>query len=90
MRTSRTLNEKTTYAGLEQDDLMIVLMSLFIPFLCLTPFGLEVFGPFFSVGVAIVLIPLRLKFRRKFLRDLVAYLFHRFVSKGVIYDPKNR
>ncbi|GIL17052.1 MAG: hypothetical protein BroJett040_08030 [Oligoflexia bacterium] len=86
-KTSRVLNDESYFLGLSYSD--ITGAGVFL--LCLIVIG-KVLGVksmlwalFLTIGALAILIPIRLRFRRKILRDSFKYL----IKKGVIRVSKH-
>lgn len=88
--TSRLINEKVTYAGLSQEDLLTIVISFFFPFSILGLFDLGLVAIPISILIGGILITVRLKYRRRKIRDYLRFQYIRFLKNGVIYDPSNR
>lgn len=88
--SSRLVNEKVTYAGLSQEDILTIVISFFLPFSFLGLFDLELMAIPISLLCGAILISTRLRYRRRKIRDYLRFQFIRFFRNGVIYDPANR
>lgn len=86
-KTSRILNEAPTYAGLDQNDLLVTLSGTMLLFFGLSTAGLELLTPILAFIWVLFLIPIRLKYRRKFVRDAARFYFVKLFKNGVVYDP---
>lgn len=83
-RPSRVLNERSVLLGLDFPDLVGLACILIVLQLLLKPFNLEFFA-LVGTGIAtILLMPLRLRFRRKIIRDTIM----RFLGPKVIHVSK--
>lgn len=87
-KTSRVLNDESYFLGLSYND--ITGAGLFLLGLILLSKALGIKSMLWALMVTItalvMLIPIRLKFRRKILRDSIKYIF----SNGVNHVSKNR
>ena len=85
---SRLLNDNATFFGLNVYDLMASIAVL----VCLS----EIFdGTVFellplvgSIGLLVLLAPIRLRCRRKIVRDFATYYLRRVFTGGLVYDPR--
>lgn len=86
-KTSRVLNDESYFLGLSYND--ITGAGLFLLGLILLSKALGIKSMLWALMVTItalvMLIPIRLKFRRKILRDSIKYIF----SNGVNHVSKN-
>lgn len=86
-KTSRILNDDSYILGLSYNDISgagIFLLALIIIFKA-CGFQNMIWALLITVASLACLIPIRMTFRRKILRDSLKYLFR----KGVIYVSKN-
>ena len=83
-RLSRNLNEKQAFSGLSIEDALAVIISFVILDGCLTGSGFELASFGYLIAALSVMISVRLKTRRKIIRDTFAYM----LQGVVIYDPK--
>jgi hypothetical protein len=70
---SRVLNEKSLLLGLDYTDIVGLAMVLMFANFSLKPFGKEVFALPITLGALICLIPIRMRYRKKIIRDFIAY-----------------
>lgn len=86
-KTSRVLNDDSFLFGLSYNDITGVGLLLLALMLFSKVIGLEsmLWALIFSIGVLALLIPIRLRFRRKIIRDTIKYL----IFNGVIRVSKN-
>ncbi len=87
-KTSRVLNDESYFLGLSYNDITgagILLLGLLLVSKLL---GIKsmLWALMITVSVLIMLIPIRLRFRRKILRDSFKYIF----TNGVSHVSKNR
>lgn len=87
-KTSRVLNDESFFLGLSYNDISgagIFLLGLIILFKSL---GIQnmIWALLISIAALAVLIPIRMSFRRKIIRDALKYLF----KNGVLNVSKNR
>lgn len=88
--SSRLVNERVTYAGLSQEDILAIVVSFFFPFSFLGIFGVELLAIPISIFVGGVLFAVRTRHRRRKIRDYIRFQYIRLIKNGVIYDPSNR
>lgn len=81
---SRLLNENGNFLGLNVYDLIGAVAILIFAAEALNAFALEILAAPLACTALVSLIPIRLRFRRKIIRDTLAYLLR---GKGV-YDPR--
>ena len=86
---SRVLNEAPNILGLNLNDMASISIIYLISLLTLNMFQLEVFSGLVAIVCALMLIPIRIKYRRHILRDYFLYLRIKLLNFGVYYDPKN-
>ena len=86
-KTSRILNDESYFLGLSYTDISGAGFFLLLLILILKAFGFE--NMFWALIITILvlssLIPIRLSFRRKIIRDSMQYL----IKNGVIRVSKN-
>lgn len=86
-KTSRILNDESYFLGLSYTDISGAGFFLLLLILILKAFGFQ--NMFWALIITIVvlssLIPIRLSFRRKIIRDSMQYL----IKNGVIRVSKN-
>ena len=81
---SRLLNENGSVLGLNTHDLVGAMVVLVAASWALKPLGLDVLAVPVAVGALAVLVPVRLRSRRKIIRDTL--YFH--LTHGRLYVPK--
>lgn len=87
-KTSRVLNDESYFLGLSYNDItgagLLLLGLLFLSKLL----GIKsmLWALMLTVSALVMLIPVRLRFRRKILRDSLKYVF----TNGVHHVSKNR
>ncbi len=87
-KTSRVLNDESYFLGLSYTDISgagVFLLGLMLLFKALEIKN-TIWALMISVGVLGLLIPVRMAFRRKIMRDSFQYLF----KSGVTHVSKNR
>lgn len=86
-KTSRVLNDEAYFLGLSYNDITGTGVFLLMLIIIGKIVGLEsmLWALILSIGLLFVLIPIRLKYRRKILRDSLKYA----LMKGVINVSKN-
>jgi hypothetical protein len=84
-KPSRTINEKAVLLGLDFSDLIGLALFLLFLQVCLKPFHLEFFALLLTCVAMSLLVPLRLRFRRRIIRD---FLF-KIIGPKVIYVSKS-
>lgn len=87
-KTSRVLNDESYFLGLSYNDITgagILLLGLL---LLSKLIGVKsmLWALMFTISVLVMLIPIRLRYRRKILRDSLKYL----LKNGVTHVSKNR
>ncbi|GEM_PF-2055186 len=87
-KTSRVLNDESYFLGLSYNDITgagILLLGLL---LLSKIIGVKsmLWALMFTISVLVMLIPIRLRYRRKILRDSLKYL----LKNGVTHVSKNR
>lgn len=86
-KTSRVLNDESYFLGLSYTDISgagVFLLGLMLLFKALEIKN-TIWALMISVGILGLLIPIRMTFRRKIIRDSFQYLF----KNGVTYVSKN-
>jgi hypothetical protein len=87
-RTSRILNDQTYFLGLSYNDITGV--GIFVLLLLIVGKFFKIEFGFWALSIAGImlgfLIPIRMQFRRKIIRDALQYL----VQNGVFNVSKNR
>lgn len=86
---SRILNETPNILGLSLNDMAVISIVYLVSLLILNLFQLEILAGLIAILSALILIPIRLKYRRHIIRDFLFYLKHKIFFAGVYYDPKN-
>ena len=83
-RPSKTLNIKSNFFGLTLDDLL-GLMIFYTFFQLLFSFiGIDILSIVLTFLLCILLIPIRLKFRRGIIKDYFVFLFHKVLKGNLI------
>ncbi len=81
---SRLLNDNGNVLGLNAADLVSGVAVLIVSAEILKPLGIEVFSVPLACLSIVMLIPVRLRYRRKIIRDTIrAYLFPRGFKNGI-------
>lgn len=82
---SRILNEPSNFMGLTTTDIMglSVVFMIFQRFLYL--FGLEFLAIIITLVAAVFLSVIRMKFRRKIIRDSLKFYYSKWILSGFIY-----
>ena len=82
---SRILNEPSNFMGLTTADIMglSVIFMLLQKFLYI--FGIEFLAIVFTLVFAIFLSIVRMRYRRKIIRDSVKYFYSKWILSGFIY-----
>ena len=81
---SKTLNIKSNFFGLTLDDLLS-LMGFYTFFQLVFSFmGLEIVSIILTFITALFLIPVRLRYRRRIIRDYLSFLCRRLI-KGRLF-----
>lgn len=91
-RTSRILNDQSYLLGLSYNDITGV--GIFLLFLMISGKALKIevgfWGLSTAVGILISLIPIRMQFRRKIIRDSLLYVFRNGVFDVSKYRRNNK
>ena len=88
MKPSRILNDETLFFGLNRNDI-ISIGGLFYAYQGLmTIIGYPGVAVFLAFATTLGLITIRLKFRKKIIRDVLFYYWIKFYRCGVYHDPK--
>lgn len=87
-KPSRVLNDDNLFFGLDRNDIMAIGVVFYLVQMVLSIFSLEGFSLIFTGIGAIILMQIRLKFRRKIIRDTLRYFFVKIFWGGVYHDPK--
>ncbi len=77
LRPTRTLNERAFFMGLDFNDIIALSLSFFIVQALLSGVVPKIVPIFILALMFLVLSVIRLKFRRKILRDLIGYLLRK-------------
>ena len=88
--SSRLLNEKVTYAGLLTEDVIAIMVTFFFGFSFFGFFDLPLLSVPLSLLFATSLVFVRLKYRKRKVRDFLRFQYVRLFKNGVIYDSSNR
>ncbi len=87
-KPSRILNDDTLFFGLDRNDIM-ALGAVFYGFeFIFRPFGKEYLSLVGTLVASIVMINIRLKFRRKIIRDTFRYFVLKILKGDIYNDPK--
>ena len=87
-KTSRVLNDESYFLGLSYNDISGAGIFLLVLIMIGKMIGIQsqLWALVATVSILVFLIPVRLKYRRKIIRDSFKYLF----TQGVINVSKNR
>lgn len=87
-KTSRVLNDESYFLGLSYNDISGAGIFLLVLIMIGKMIGIQsqLWALVATVTILVLLIPVRLKYRRKIIRDSFKYLF----TQGVINVSKNR
>jgi len=87
-KTSRILNDESYFLGLSYNDISGAGIFLLVLIMIGKMIGIQsqLWALVVTVSILVFLIPVRLKYRRKIIRDSFKYLF----TQGVINVSKNR
>ncbi len=83
---SRVLNEKSLLFGLDSLDIVGIAGVMMVSNMMLKPFGKEVLALPLAGCALMFLIPIRMRYRRKIIRDFFAYL----LGPKVVHGRKHR
>lgn len=86
---SRILNESSQVLGLNANDLLCVGASFLIFQQIFVPFELELIPLLLLFIETIILITIRLKYRRKIIRDYGKFVFTKLFLNGKYYESKS-
>lgn len=89
-RSSRVINENSNVMGLEISDLLGLAGVYWLLQAFLFPFGLELLAVPLIAIMAILLIRVRLRHRRRVLRDTVRFYSIRAFKNGAFYDGNRK
>lgn len=81
---SKTLNIKSNFFGLTLDDLLGLMVFYTFFQLVFSLAGLEIVSIILTFITALLLIPIRLKYRRGIIKDYCVFFFKRIV-KGKLF-----
>ncbi len=84
-KPSRTLNEVSTVAGLTGADILCIAAVFTLSQRVLFYFGLEILALVIAVIIGITLSIIRMRYRRKIIRDAIQFYISRFFFSGVLY-----
>lgn len=82
---SRILNEPSNVMGLTGSDILGLAVLFMLAQRALYIFGLEVFALLIAVPAGIALAMIRMKYRRKIIRDSLAYFYWKYLLSGFVY-----
>lgn len=87
-KTSRVLNDESYFLGLSYNDISGSGIFLLVLIMIGKMIGIQsqLWALITTISILVFLIPVRLKYRRKIIRDSFKYLF----TQGVINVSKNR
>ncbi|WP_347359711.1 hypothetical protein [Bdellovibrio sp.] len=87
-KTSRVLNDESYFLGLSYNDISGAGILLLALLLVSKALGVKsmLWALMLTISVLVMLIPVRLRFRRKILRDALKYV----LTNGVNHVSKNR
>lgn len=87
-KTSRILNDESYFLGLSYNDISGAGIFLLVLIMIGKMIGIQsqLWALVATVSILVFLIPVRLKYRRKIIRDSFKYLF----TQGVVNVSKNR
>lgn len=84
---NRMLNTESTVFGLNISDMIFILIVYSLTNSILMLFRLEVLSIFLATICALILIPVRLNFRRRIIRDFCVLLAIKYLKRGVACVP---
>lgn len=82
--TSKILNIKSNFFGLTLDDLLGLMVFYTVFQLIFSFMGLEIISIILTFTSAIILIPIRLKYRRGIIIDFFIYIFRKIFKGNLI------
>ena len=83
-RPSKTLNIKSSFFGLSLDDLLGLMVFYTLFQFLFSLIGLDILSIVLTFLLLILLIPIRLKFRRGIIKDYFVYLFRKLLKGNLI------
>jgi len=86
-KPSRILNDESFTLGLDRNDIMALAVVFSIGQVIFKAIGFEYLSLFATVTVGLALVGIRLRYRRKIIRDTVKYYYYRLFKGGVYSDP---
>lgn len=84
-RPSRILNEPSSVIGLTGEDILVLAGFFYLSQQFLLMFRLEILSLPLAAIVAVPLCLIRMKYRRKIIRDGIRYYYHRILTSGMVY-----
>ena len=87
MKPSRILNDDSLILGLDRNDIMALAITFYFWQVIFMPFGVDYLPLIATIVVAIFLINIRLKYRRKIIRDCLKFYYFKLFRNGVYHDP---
>lgn len=82
---SRILNEPSNFMGLTTADIMGLSVVFMVFQRGLYFFGLEFLAIIITLVAAIILSIIRMRYRRKIIRDSIKYFYYRLILSGFVY-----
>jgi len=89
-KPSRILNDDTLGFGLNPSDLIGLGVVFYILQTICFEIGYEGASLFGTLLATVILIHIRLRYRRKIIRDCLRYYYVKVFKGGVFHDPKSR
>ena len=83
-KPSKILNIKSNFFGLTLDDLLGLMIFYTVFQLLFSLIGLEIVSIILTFIAAIVLIPIRLKYRRRIIIDYFIYLIRKLFKGNIL------
>lgn len=88
-KPSRILNDDTLVFGLDRNDLMGLAFMFYVFQIAFRSLQKDYVALFATLIATVILINIRLKFRKKIIRDFVKFLLAKILKRGVYNDPKD-
>jgi hypothetical protein len=83
MKTSRILNDESLILGLDRNDLMGLAAVYFVTQNFFSIWGKDYLSVVVTIFSAIGLMNIRLKYRRKIIRDTLRYFYYKAINGGI-------
>ena len=81
------MNDDSLVFGLDRSDIMAIGVAFYFWQLVFLPLNTDYLSLIVTVVVTAVLIHIRLKYRRKIIRDTLRFYYFKWFRGGVFYGP---